>query len=245
MIFLGLDDTDVLDSPGTNKLARHLVEQLAPDWRAERITRHQLLEDPRVPCTRKNGCVAIVFDAPGVLADSARSISTLVQRVRPIIQGWCPQGSDPGLCVTESVPDEVVEFGRRCQRELLRQHDARELARKLGIYLEGLGGDEMGVIGALGAVGLCAGGDDGRITYLGHAETDLFDVTGPQAFDRLARLGVQEVRCLRSDAAVTAGVVDVGKRLRPNIRRSRIVLYVEDEPQSVAGVSHWNAVRVV
>jgi tRNA(Ile2) C34 agmatinyltransferase TiaS len=260
MIFLGLDDTDVLDSPGTNKLARHLVAQLQNVWRAERITRHQLLEDPRVPCTRKNGCVAIRFScSPGAAAPDA-SAQELICRARHIIQKWCPLGSDPGLCVIETlptgagpregaqrqaVPSEIVAFGGRAQREFLRQDDARELARRHGDYLEGLGGSEDGVIGALAAVGLSAGENDGRITYLGRAETDLFDVSGPQPFDRLGRLGVEEVRRLRSDAVVTAGTVDVGKRLRPNLRRGRVILYVEDEPSTLANVEQWNAVRVV
>ena len=114
MIIVGLDDTDVLDSPGTNKLAYHLIHELAPGWRATLSTRHQLLEDPRVPCTRKNGCVAILFaDAP------ADTRAELVRRLCPIIREWCPPGSDPGLCVTDSVPEAVIEFGRRCQRELV------------------------------------------------------------------------------------------------------------------------------
>jgi len=260
MIFVGLDDTDVLDSPGTNKLARHLVAQLQHVWHAERITRHQLLEDPRVPCTRKNGCVAIQFSCLPGLSEPDGLSQELICRVRPMIQKWCPVGSDPGLCVIETmprepgpregvpraaVPSEIVAFGERAQREFLRQDDARELARRHGVYLEGLGGSEDGVIGALAAVGLSAGENDGRITYLGQAETDLFDVSGPQPFDRLGRLGVEEVRRLRSNAVVTAGMVDVGKRLRPNLRRGRVILYVEDEPRTLADVDQWNAVRVV
>ena len=29
MIYVGIDDTDTLDDPGTNQLARHLVRELA------------------------------------------------------------------------------------------------------------------------------------------------------------------------------------------------------------------------
>ena len=59
MILLGIDDTDTLEDPGTNQLARHLLRELADRFRARLVTRHQLLEDPRVPCTKKNGCAAI------------------------------------------------------------------------------------------------------------------------------------------------------------------------------------------
>ena len=62
MIYVGLDDTDTLDDPGTNQLARHLVRELAGDFHGRMILRHQLLEDPRVPCTKKNGCASILFE---------------------------------------------------------------------------------------------------------------------------------------------------------------------------------------
>ena len=47
MIYLGLDDTDMLDTPGTNKLAMHLAELLADEYETLWIVRHQMLVDPR------------------------------------------------------------------------------------------------------------------------------------------------------------------------------------------------------
>ena len=47
MIYVGIDDTDTLDDPGTNQLARHLVRELSGQLRGRMILRHQLLEDPR------------------------------------------------------------------------------------------------------------------------------------------------------------------------------------------------------
>ena len=35
MIFVGIDDTDTLDDPGTNQLARHLVRELADSFQGE------------------------------------------------------------------------------------------------------------------------------------------------------------------------------------------------------------------
>ena len=55
MIFVGIDDTDTLDTPGTNQLARALACRLSERCDLVRITRHQLLFDPRVPYTSKNG----------------------------------------------------------------------------------------------------------------------------------------------------------------------------------------------
>ena len=66
MIYVGMDDTDVEGSRGTNQLARSLVAALASEVRCIRIVRHQLLEDPRVPCTTKNGSASIAFDCQGI-----------------------------------------------------------------------------------------------------------------------------------------------------------------------------------
>jgi hypothetical protein len=49
---------------------------------------------------------------------------------------WFVPGSDPGLCVTSAVPAAVVAFGRRCQRDLVAQREARDLAAVCGIQLE-------------------------------------------------------------------------------------------------------------
>ena len=65
MIYVGIDDTDTLDDPGTNQLARLMIRELAGQARGRMILRHQLLEDPRVPCTKKNGCASIAFEPLG------------------------------------------------------------------------------------------------------------------------------------------------------------------------------------
>lgn len=238
MIYVGLDDTDTLDDPGTNQLARHLVRELAPRFVGRLIIRHQLLEDPRVPCTKKNGCASIAIAQP----DSAdeEPLTELVDRLRQLILPWCPSGSDPGLCIADSVPPAAIAFGLRCQRELVTQTEARQLAAEHDIYLEGLGGTEDGVIGALAAIGLMATQNDGRVVYCGSAGNDWYDVTGClEAADILSR-GVNEIRIVDGGELLTAGVVDVGKRLRPNYRGGKIVLFVtrNDAP-------HWEAVRLI
>jgi hypothetical protein len=238
MTFVGIDDTDTLDDPGTNQLARYLVRELVDKVSGRLITRHQLLEDPRVPCTRKNGCAAIEFEP-----STAVSLADLAARIRELMLAWCPLGSDPGLCIAESpIPESIIEYGRACQRRLVSQHEARQLAAKHGIYLEGLGGTQDGVIGALAAVGLINTRDDGRVIYLGSSAVDHFDITGIHDVDELLRCGVEEIRCQADQGLVTSGSVDVGKRLRPNYRDGRVVLYVsrlEGEP------TDWLAQRVV
>jgi len=238
MIYVGLDDTDTLDDPGTNQLARHLVRELSDAFVGQIIVRHQLLEDPRVPCTRKNGCASMLFE-PRAEGKSARGIEQLIAAMRSIIIPWCPPGSDPGLCVMDRVPSAVVEWGQRSKRELVTQHEARQIAAEHGIYLEGLGGTEDGVIGALAAVGLLATRNDGRVVYLGSGGEDLYEITGRLSVESIHARGIAAIYDVESGARVTDGIVEVGKRLRPNYREGRVVLYAARRAES-----EWEAVRV-
>jgi len=218
VIYVGIDDTDVVGSRGTNQLARALVAELADDFRCLRIVRHQLSEDARVPCTTKNGSASITLEPIGLT-----SLTEMTETIRRRMLSWFVEGSHPGLCVTPSVPAEVIEFGRRCKTEFVSQDEARELAHRLGIYLEGLGGTKDGVIGALAAVGLTVTADDGRIVQLAGWPDD---ICGLQSVDFLHRRGLT-IRYHGSGDRIEEGLVDVGKRLRPNRSAGEDVLFVE------------------
>lgn len=238
MIFVGIDDTDTLDDPGTNQLARHLVRQLADMVRGRLVTRHQLLEDPRVPCTRRNGCVAIELEPRG-----SATLEELTRQIRRLMLDWCPVGSDPGLCVASApVPQSVIDFGRACQSRLIDQSEARQLAVSSGVYLEGLGGTQDGVIGALAAIGLIGTRNDGRVIYVGSSPVDYYDIGGIRSVDELHMSGIDDVVSQTDQQLVTSGAVDVGKRLRPNYRGGRVVLYVSPLDDELPG---WRAERVV
>lgn len=99
MFFIGLDDTDTLESRGTGQLARQIAAVLAADYPVLGVTRHQLLVDPRVPCTKNNSSAAILLDVDGDL-DTA----VLLERVRALMLEQYQPGSDPGLCVARAVP---------------------------------------------------------------------------------------------------------------------------------------------
>jgi hypothetical protein len=217
VILVGIDDTDVRGSRGTNQIARFLCATVGADLRCVRIVRHQLLDDPRVPYTSHNGSASIALEPirPVPLAH-------LIARLRQALRACFVAGSDPGLCVAEEVPPAVVDFGRLCQSELVTRERAREVAAAAGLHLEGLGGTEDGVIGALGAVGLAITDDDGRVVQLGGWPDDLH---GLQPIDRLDRREVA-VR-LSTGAPIRDGWIDVGKKLRPNRRGGATVLVVE------------------
>jgi hypothetical protein len=218
VIYLGIDDTDVEGSRGTNQLARSLVAALASEYRCLWIVRHQLLVDPRVPCTTKNGSASIALEPLG-----PANLSRLAEVCRGHMLSDFIDGSDPGLCVTSSVPPAVTEFGIRCQSELVCQAEAHEVAGRHGLFLEGLGGTNGGIIGALAAVGLAVTGNDGRVIQLAQWPDD---VSGVQSIRRLGQRDVT-VCGYANGEKINDGLVDVGKRLRPNRRRGENVLFVE------------------
>jgi tRNA(Ile2) C34 agmatinyltransferase TiaS len=216
MLFIGLDDTDTLDSRGTGHLARQIAATLASDYPLLGVSRHQLLVDPRVPCTRNNSCAAISLDLNGGLP-----VGPVVEQVRRLMLAEFEPGSDPGLCVARTVPAAISEFGHRAQRELVNQEEAKELASAYGLPLLDLGGDGSGIIGALAAVGLAATGNDGRYVLVGHSR----ELTGLQPVPALLAAGIVAVQTAEG-LPVTEGLVQTDK-LRPARRGGKPVAVVE------------------
>jgi hypothetical protein len=233
VILVGIDDTDTLETPGTNQLARRMAAALPAGFACTLALRHQLFFDPRVPYTSQNGSASLL-----VRSKPGRRAAELLPALEQEMRDWYVAGSDPGLCVAESVPDEVIAFGARCQRALVRQDEAREIAARHGLYLAGFGGTEDGVIGALAAVGLLASGEDGRVVHRrGWTWPDGF--SGPQTVAAIHARGVDEVRRHPDGTPLEDGTVDIGKHLRPSYRGGRVVLYVE--PWSPSAPTRWRA----
>jgi tRNA(Ile2) C34 agmatinyltransferase TiaS len=227
MFFIGLDDTDTLDSRGTGYLARQIAAALVADYPVLGVTRHQLLLDPRVPCTKNNSSAAILLNADGNLDPIA-----LLDRVRALVLDGHQPGSDPGLCVAHTVPAAITEFGHRTQRQLVTQDEAQALAAAHDLPLLGLGGDESGIIGALAAVGLAASGEDGRYVLVGRSR----ELSGLQPVSALMEAGVTAVQTLDAQP-VTSGLVQTDK-LRPARRGGGPIAVVE-----WAG-DHWRSLKL-
>jgi hypothetical protein len=121
----------------------------------------------------------------------------------------------------------------------VNQAHARQIAAQHGIHLEGLGGTEDGVIGALAAIGLMATQNDGRVIHFESDGADWYDLTGCLDVNEIRAHGVDEILMMDTGKRLTAGIVDIGKRLRPNYRQGKVVLYVAQNE-----APHWEAVRV-
>ena len=228
-IFVGLDDTDTVESAtGTGHLARLVMDELASlQIVSHGVTRHQLLFDRRIPYTAKNS--ANVIHVLGDMAD----LPAIARRAQAVMLAHFQPGSDPGLCVGAEVPEAVATFGRRAQNEIVDQEDARRLARETGLTLLGLGGTNGGIIGALAGVGLASSGNDGRFTAIGRAR----ELVGTVSVEDVLAAGIAEVRT-REGATIQTGLIETFDKIRPALRAGRAVLYVEP----VNG--HWQAVRL-
>jgi hypothetical protein len=162
-LYIGIDDTDVLGGPGTGRVARGLAQRLESLGlgSCQGIIRHQLLVDPRIPCTSHNSAKCILFETDKKTEDFKQPCTSY------ILENFQP-GSDPGLCLCEmqQFSDQLYRHGLLAQEDYIPKTQAYELAHTLGIYLEELGGTGDGVVGALAAVALSMGGNDGRYVHL-------------------------------------------------------------------------------
>ncbi|MBE0583823.1 MAG: hypothetical protein IH612_08650 [Desulfofustis sp.] len=171
-LFIGIDDTDKLDSPGSGVLADRLTQELHDNGLAQcsAITRHQLLVHERIAFTSHNSAMCFSADC------QESKLAELINCAQYFLQKHADPASDPGLSVVINNchlnREQLVSFGQRAKRYVVDKQEAYDLAKWLGVHLSEHGGDGIGVIGALAATGLRLSGSDGRYRgwhNLGHA----------------------------------------------------------------------------
>jgi len=225
MIFIGIDDTDTLGSPGTGRLARELAEELAKSGAAVwGVTRHQLLVDHRIPFTSHNSSAAIhLADAGPPGLDGAW------QRAARFIRERSALGSDPALCfgnAENGLRLPLLEaFGRRAQAEVLDRRSAEAIGARSGLRLASLGGSGEGVIGALAAVGLAAGGNDGRFLQLGAIRS----IGSTATVAELLNAGVDAVWDLQGRKLADSQMIMTDGWVRPELIDHHAILVVEEK----------------
>lgn len=163
MFFLvGIDDTDTLETRGTGFHARQMAAEIEANGigKVLGISRHQNFVHPDIKYTSHNSSACLRIEA--------KDEKKLTEMCRDFLLRIAPEGSDVGLCIADEslVTDRVIKWGLDAKRLILFQEDAIKLADEEQIYLEGLTGTHLGVIGALAAVGLRKSGNDGRFIWL-------------------------------------------------------------------------------
>jgi hypothetical protein len=90
-------------------------------------------------------------------------------------------------------------------------------------------------VGALAAVGLAASGEQGRVVF---HQKGYGEIRGLISVEKLLEFGVLVIE-ESSQMLVSNGAVDLVKKLRPNIRKQKVVLYVEKGQE----INSWVALK--
>jgi len=228
--FIGIDDTDNLESRGTGYRARMLglAVQDAGLGSLQSVTRHQLLVHPAIRYTSHNSSACLAVHGSGSISDLEDFCASFLKRESA-------EGSDAGLCVLpqERVDHGVRLFGLRAKQEVVSQADALDCARRSGARLNGLTGDGGGIIGALAAVGLRSTGHDGRFLWL----PGLRELQGTSTAADLWELARIEVVQSPDGAPLPPeAFVELGDWVRPVLQAGRSVLFVEP---TEGDTGHW------
>ncbi len=238
MVYVGIDDTDNLESRGTGFRARQLASLISDTGlgRVQGITRHQLFVSDDIPYTSHNSsaCLAVSLHQSTNLEDLAVVCRTFLEKESA-------PGSDAGFCVSPGidVPEAVKAFGSRAKDTVLTATDAFDLAEASGCHLEGVTGDHGGVIGALSAVGLRATGVDGRFIWVqGLREMALMKLPLQSL---LRETGVDCVQT-REGHVIDNPLeqIDLGEWPRPVLRAHKAALLVEENDD--LSHAHWRVV---
>lgn len=221
--YIGIDDTDNLESRGTGFRCRELAALLIAKGLGDviGISRHQLLFDKRIPYTSHNssGCIEIETENISKVTDISRQY---------LIENGA-EGSDVGLCIAEAekISTDVIQWGLNAKKEILTKPDAVNLAKQNNILLEGLTGTQDGIIGALAAVGLRKSGNDGRYVWVkGKELRELTEtVFTIEALKKITLL--ESVINLQGDTISDNEKIYTGEWYRPVLKNNQITIFAE------------------
>jgi len=225
-ILIGIDDTDNLESRGTGFLARELGRLLQENGLGNLmgITRHQLLFDRRIPYTSHNSSACLEIE-------SDKNVTELVDFCADFLLNHSAEGSDAGLCIAsyDEICEDIIQWGLDAKRVILTQENARALALKNNIFLEGYTGTKGGIIGSLAAIGLRKAGNDGRYLWVKNMR-EMFGVY--TASEILSNTGVQEILSVKNEKILPDSKILLSEKWRPVLKNHKIVTFVESKKES-------------
>ena len=228
MIYIGIDDTDTLESRGTGRLARNIAAALSSKYQIFGVTRHQLFVHPDIPFTSHNSCAVIHADAQPTFMEEI-FFTTKKLMLEDFIEG-----SDPGLAIATNsqITPAIVAFGLDAKTVIVTQERAREVAKNSQIHFEGLGGTQGGIIGAIAGIGLASLKNDGRFLLKGKNR----EILGLSSIPEILNAGIDEVLTLQGEN-IKEGKVHIPKFATPSFIQGKAVLFVE--PQQ----DYWVALK--
>jgi hypothetical protein len=218
LIYVGIDDTDTKESRGTGRLARDIAAEFQLKYPLFGVTRHQLFVHPDIPFTSHNSCAVIHVQAP------ANAIDDIFSTAKKLMLADFIVGSDPGLAIAETlqVSSSLEAFGQDVKNMIVTQQRALNVARNCGIRVEGLGGTNGGVIGAVAGIGLASLGNDGRFLLKGKNR----ELGGIRSISEIISAGIDQVATPQGDI-IKEGNVRIPKNATPSFIHGKAVLFVE------------------
>jgi hypothetical protein len=218
MIYVGIDDTDILESRGTGRLARNIAAEIAQKHEIFGVTRHQLFVHPDIPFTSHNSCAVIHVNA------SPSDMEVIFATTKKFMLQDFIEGSDPGLAIssTEQLTPAAVAFGQDAKTMIVTQQRALDIACNCGIRVEGLGGTNGGIIGALAGIALASLSNDGRFLLKGKNR----ELVGLRSVSEIIDAGIDQILTLQGDK-VNDGNVKIAKNATPSFIHGKAVLFVE------------------
>lgn len=235
IVLLGIDDTDDVNSRGTGFQARRLGEALDAAGLAElrSITRHQLPKHPRINYTSQNSSTCLM------LTTGAGSLQELRQVVlADLLQHSAPE-ANPGLAMlegSEAAPG-VLGFAREAKHAVMTLDSAMEAAGRGGVHAQRVGGSGAGLIGALAAIGLRSGGNDGRFIWL----PKMRDLSGVHRVADLSSVLKVEIQSPGGEPVPHSAELELSDWIRPILRAGRAILLAE--PEDPNEPNHWRLVE--
>lgn len=218
----GIDDTDDTKSPGTDALIRRLAEWLQADRLAQPygITSHQLYAHKPVEYTGHNTCICLSLEAENVEA--------VWETVRDFLALGSSAKANPGLALGrwDAVSRDIIDLGQRAKGQAVTLEEVQQAAARSRLRYAAVRGDGRGVVGAVAAVGLHRGGNDGRYSWL----PGLTELQGKHPVNEiLERTRIDRVCALDGRELPISTLIDMGDSPRPVLRDGQATLLVEEK----------------
>jgi hypothetical protein len=225
-LFIGIDDTDNLETRGTGFHARSLGMSLqhAGLFRLHSITRHQLLADKRIPFTSHNSSACLFGEATSPPKD-------IEMHCGEFLLSHSAHDSDAGLCIASilQITPAIRDFGFRAKKEILTLEEAHKLAHDTGLILKGFLNTRLGMIGSLAAVGLRSSCSDGRLLWTKH----LRESSGTfSAAEYSVHTDIQRIIDLEKNPVPADATIFINDWSRPVMFEGFITLFVEKSSEN-------------
>jgi hypothetical protein len=221
---IGIDDTDNRNSRGTGYLSRSLAHALIATGKAQvdSITRHQLYVHPDIRYTSQN--------SSSCLRINAGDIYSLVPVIEEFVYKNSAEGSDAGLCISPQhlVDPSIITWGNEAKITVLQLEEARYIADTSGVYLKGFTGNYEGMIGALAAVGLRAGGNDGRFIWR-KRKKELRDIREEilSVGELMQELDLHAIKSLEGEVPAPSDRILINEWVRPILENHQAILIAD------------------